>query len=102
MSIADHLMMQLEVIKNLSIESQIPALLGALCGVADQDADVSPSPFAIACMEMAGSVAEVIEHTKSYVENHENDIALGINDFDDLASVFEVLIGRKPREEIIH
>ena len=34
-----------------------------------------------------------------FLENHEGDIALGINDFGDLAGVFEEYIGRRPKAE---
>ncbi len=34
-----------------------------------------------------------------YLRDHEDDIYLDINDFGDLAGVFEMIIGRKPGEE---
>ena len=37
-----------------------------------------------------------IEKLKEYLLNHEEDIVMGINDMDDLFTVFESFIGRTP------
>jgi len=34
-----------------------------------------------------------------YLLDHEEDIAIGINDFDELRSTFKAIIGREPKEE---